>query len=373
MQSHSDSTATMSAQHAYPFLSQPPRGQDIYAPGDAVPAQHTRRRSLAAISNWASSVQPGAPAPLSPTKNQFAESSRAPEIRSSRRHSVKPAPPPPMEYIPGSPSSSDQSGSPATKQEFKAELRPAEYAPVYVQLPTTPPADQPSGSRKGLRFRSLSLKPSSRSKSSTDSAPPPPPPPKERKEKKPKHRDEGHPMQLATDLALAQLLGGGSIEHHMKQAAEKEAKRAGAKKVNGQYVGVGDVYRDAEGRVWRDRDEAWEHHALIERNTRQAEQEVWGRRERRGRTHADFGGDVSPTSSLESYDAPAHHGKAKRRPEPLDLAPSRPSTSSRKHYAGDARREFLDSSFVPPPAPSETKRSGLLNMFKSSSSKKGSQ
>ncbi|EKM50564.1 uncharacterized protein PHACADRAFT_263915 [Phanerochaete carnosa HHB-10118-sp] len=363
----------MSAQQAYPFLSQPPHGQDIYAPRDAVSAPHVRRRSLAAISNWASSVQPGAPPPLSPTKTKFAESSRAPEIRSSRRHSVKPAPPPPMEYIPDSPSSSDQSISPATKQEFKAELRPAEYAPVYVQLPNTPPADQPSGSRKGLRFRSLSIKPTSRSKSSTDSAPPPPP--KEKKEKKSKHRDEGQPMQLATDLALAQLLGGGTIEHHIKQAAEKEAKRAGAKKVNGQYVGVSDVYRDAEGRVWRDRDEAWEYHALVERNTRRAEEEdeVWGHRERRGRTHADFGGDASPTSSLENYDAPVHHGKTRRRPEPLDLTPSRPSTSLRRHYVEDARREFLESSFVPPTAPTENKRSGLLSMFKSSSSKKGSQ
>lgn len=382
MQSHSDTIATMSAQHVYPFLSQPPHGQDIYASQEAAPTQYTRRRSLAAISNWASSVQPGAPAPLSPSKSKFAESSRAPEIRASRRHSVKPAPPSPMEYIPDSPASSDQSGSPAAKQEFKANLHATEYAPVFVHLPNTPPADQvhapiapsaPSSSRKGLRFRSLSLKPTSRSKSTADAAPQSSSS-KEKKEKKAKHRDEGHPMQLATDLALAQLLGGGSIEHHIKQAAEKEAKRAGAKKANGQYVGVSDVYRDAEGRVWRDRDEAWERRGLVERNAPSRDDEAWGRRDRRGRAQPDFGGDVSPTSSLENYDAPLHHGKAKRRPEPLDLTPARPSASSRRHPAEDARREFFESSFVPAAAPVETvKRSGLLNMFKSSSSKKGSQ
>lgn len=271
-----------------------------------------------------------------------------------------------MEYIPDSPGSSD--GSPTTKQEFKTELRATEYAPVYVQLPSTP-NEQPSGSRKGLRFRSLSLKPSARSKGG-DGAPPPVPP-KDKKEKKPKHRED-LPMQLATDLALAQLLGGGTIEHHIQQAAQREAKRAGARKgPDGQYTGVADVYRDAEGRIWRDRDEAWEYHALIERNAPREEEQTWARRERRGR---GVPGDVSPTSSLENYDAHAHHGKSKRRPEPLDLASSKSPASSRRQYADDARREFLESSFVPPVPPSEPKqRSGLLNMFKSSSSKKGHQ
>ncbi|GJE99273.1 hypothetical protein PsYK624_155260 [Phanerochaete sordida] len=350
----------MSTPHAYPFLSQPPHGQDIYAATDAASVKHTRRRSLAAISNWASNVQPGAPAPVSPSKAKFApESSRAPEIRAARRHSVKPAPPPPMEYIPDSPSGSDQSGSPAAKQAFKADLRPTEYAPVYVQLPHTPPPDAPKG--KGLRF--LSLKSAPRAPKDAGA---PPPPPKEKKEKKEKKRREDVPMQLATDLALAQLLGGGTIEHHIRQAAERDAKRAGARREGGTYAGVADVYRDADGRVWRDRDEAWEYQALVGR-TREEPDEAWACRDRRARTQ----GDASPVSSLESYDAPAHHGKSKRRPEPLDLAGSRPSTSSRRHHGEDARREFLESSFASEGAGGTKSRSGLLNMFKSS--KKGGQ
>lgn len=367
-------TETISAMPAYPFLSQPPQ--------DHVPqSQNARRRSLAAISNWASSVQPGAPAPISPTtKGKFVEPAPRPaEIRAARRHSVKPtpAPPPPIDYLPESPSSSDQSVTPTTKPDFKGDLKTG-YT-VFVALPPTPTTPT-TPSRKGLsRLRGLSIKPSSRSKPSAETSHPSSSSSgasasKDKvKEKKKSKYDDARPAQLATDLALAQLMGGGSIEHHIRQAAEKEAKRAGAKKVNGQYVGVGAVHRDNDGRVWRDQDEEWEYTHLLGREAEGAENQEWVR----------FSEDSSRTSpSVDNHERSRHHTKSKRRPEPLDLAPSRPHGSSRRGYSvdqSDAHHEFLQSSFTPAPGAMasnasldvSSKRSGLkLNMkgmFKKSS------
>ena len=370
---------TMSAMPAYPFLSQPP--QELYKSPEPSQGHHARRRSLAAISNWASSVQPGAPAPISPTKAKYTESvtARPAEIRAMRRHSVKPAPAPPspVGYLPDSPSSSDQSTTPTTKPDFKRDLQTG-YTSVYVTLPegrapptpTTPTAPSvPAPSRKGFT-RLLSLKPASSSSSSPASSS------KEKtKEKKKSKYDEARPAQLATDLALAQLMGGGTIEHHMRQEANREAKRAGAKKVNGQYVGVEVLHRDAEGRVWRDRDEELEYAGLLDREGPRAESQEWVR-------FSEDSGRTSQSSSVENHERSRHHGKSKRRPEPLDLAPSMPHGSHRTHAVDsmDARREFLQSSFAPAAAPMESqvsldvssgKKTGLKmsmkGMFKKSS------
>lgn len=357
MQTRSETIATIpAAQHAYPFLSQPP--MDVYASPDALPQSHnTRRRSLAAISNWASNVQPGAPAPLTPPvhKSKFTEPAPHPaELRAARRHSVKPVPPPPVNYVPESPSSSDQSATPTSKPDFKADLQAPGYTSVYVQLPpdgrsvpTTPTsAAAPSSSRKGLaRFRSLSLKPAARTKPAPEAASSSSAAAKEKKKEKKARYDDARPAQLATDLALAQLLGGGSMEHHIRQAAEKEARRAGAKRgAHGQLVGVADVHRAADGRVWRDADEELEYARLLPRERARAADEWVRFEERRGRAEASC--DSSSASSLEHCD---RAGKAKRRPEPLDLARAKPQRA----YAVDpeeARRDFLQSSYNPAPA-----------------------
>jgi hypothetical protein len=409
MQSRSETVpGAHAAQHAYAFLSQPPP-QDIYSSQEAATQAHyARRRSLAAISNWASSVQPGAPVPISPsTKAKFAESSSSHgvnhEMRPSRRHSVKPTPPPPMEYLPDSPSSSDQSDSPAAKTNFKADLQPAGYTSVYVTLPNTPTAEHTPDGRvvppmpasaaptssaskgKGFaRLRSLAMKPSSSSSTSASTSA------KDKKDKKSKYA-EARPAQLATDLALAQLLGGGTLEHHMKQAAEHDARRAGTArrdKRTGQLVGVDAPYRDADGRVWRDEAERWEHRGLLDGSDaarrRDGEDSEWVQfngaarpPRRRSEVPPVREESSSPTSSVENYERPRHGGKTKRRPEPLDLAPSRPAYSV---DAADARREFLESSFEPaaevvPSAKRSALKPAMLNvksMFKSSG-KKGAQ
>lgn len=369
MQTRSETLAAPGAQHAYAFLSHPPSHDPYTVPDPNMPqSRYTRRRSLAAISNWASNVQPGAPAPISPgTATKFADSAsssaRPADIRTMRRHSVKPTPPPPVEYLPDSPSSSDQSSpSPVAKPDFKTDPG---YTSVYVTLPNTPTTEQPTTSSgpstsrgKGLdRFKTFSLKPSARSKT----VPEPRPKEKEREKEKKSKYAEARPAQLATDLALAQLLGGGTIEHHMRQAAENEAKRNGARKTNGQVAGVGQPWRDEEGRVWRDEQEQWEYRGLL--------------RDRHGRRQSEAEGDSSPTSSVENYhDRPRaqRDGKTKRRPEPLDLAPSRPHGSSRAYSVDEGRREFAHPAAVVPAEPSG-KRSALkpmFNMFKSSGGRK---
>lgn len=74
---------------------------------------------------------------------------------------------------------------------------------------------------------------------------------------------KARPPPLATDLALAQFIDGGNVEDQIKRYNDARARSDGAGKVNGQLVGVGDVYRDEDGNAWRDREEALEHARLL--------------------------------------------------------------------------------------------------------------
>ncbi|KAF9820542.1 hypothetical protein IEO21_01245 [Rhodonia placenta] len=71
------------------------------------------------------------------------------------------------------------------------------------------------------------------------------------------------PPPLAAELALAQLADGGKMDDHIRRFAEAQARAGGAMVVDGKLVGVGDVWRDGEGGVWRDQDEEWEYAHLL--------------------------------------------------------------------------------------------------------------
>lgn len=373
MPSHSETLAVPQAEQAYAFLTQPPpqkkRGTQQPSASQDVPSsvqsENPRRRSLAAISNWASSVQPGPPAPLSPNKTAYAEPPRP--SKSGRRYSAQVAPPSPVTYIPDSPTSSTDT------PVMKPDLQAVGYTSVFVQLPKTPPVqftpdgrvdvfspaateDTEDSRMSKRRFRSLSMKPPGRSKSisvaSTQQSKP-----SAAKEKKSKHADT-RPPQIAQELALAQFLGGGSVQHHMKQYAEKQAKRSGAKKENGQVVGVTPLWQDGQGGVWRDQEEQWEYTHLLggpERNGSRRDVDWVQFDEERG---VGMGRESSETVNSEldrrrarqGHDAPefnvdvfsSGHTKPKRRPQPLDIIPPH------DFDAAQARQEFLQSSFTAP-------------------------
>lgn len=441
-------TAVPVAPQAYPFLAQPPShkkrsAQQILA-SDApsrTQAENPRRRSLAAINNWASSVQPGPPAPQSPHKASFNEVPRS--SKPSRRHSAMPSPPSPVSYLPESPASSTHTITPDMKADMKSELQAVGYTSVFVTLPRTPPAEYTPDGRIAVprspttaapaasaeldnsrsatrRFRSLSMKPPSRSKPAAPQPKSTPAPTHAAvtKEKRSKYA-EMRPAPLATELALAQFTGGGTFDHHVKQYSEKQAKHSGAaRKENGQLVGVGDVWRDEQGGIWRDQEEEWEYTHLLggaERNAGSAEvgwvefdeqRGVGELDDRRGSVstvdsdldpryavtaNADPRGASVPSQHLLKSPefnvgvfAPNPHNASKRRPHPLNLAPPQSSYSL---DAAEVRRDFLQSSFAPPskfyanPGQSTVsvnttsgKRSGLLkNLFKVGSKKSGRQ
>ena len=394
------SAAVPQTTQAYAFLSQPPpEKKQPHTSHDApsfLQSENARRRSLAAISNWATHVQPGAPAPSSPNKTSFPDTARSP--RHGRRHSTQVAqpvaPPAPVHYLPESPTSSEGSVSGAMKQD----LQTVGYTSVFVQLPSTPPAnvehahsDEPEGGRSKRLFKSLSIKPPSRSKT----IPSPLSTPKASssntrtsvtKEKKSKYAED-RPAMLAQELALMQFMGGGKVEHHMKRSAEKQAKKAGAVKgKNGQLVGVSPVYQDGQGGVWRDQEEEVEYaHLLGGTEGRGVSREAtWTQfDDRRGATGRNLrrGSVSTQESDLRSspefnVDVFADRHNPRRRPQPLDLIPPH------SHDTEELRREFLQSSFNPGPlrradpipsdppvAPKKSVISNVKGMFKSKKSK----
>ncbi|KAI0091550.1 hypothetical protein BDY19DRAFT_904198 [Irpex rosettiformis] len=365
MSSQSGATAAVPSLETYPFLAQPPpEKKQPYGSHDApsyTQSENSRRRSLAAISNWATNVQPGAPAPLSPNKTTFSDAPRS--SRHGRRHStqmVQPvAPPAPLHYLPESPTSSEGTVTGAMKQD----LQTVGYTSVIVQLPNTPPPnldqthhDEPENARGKRRFKSLSIKPPSRSKP----IPSPLPTPKASnstsrssttKDKKSKYAEE-RPALLAQELALMQFMGGGKVEHHMKQSAEKQAKKAGAVKgKNGQLVGVAPVWQDGQGGIWRDQEEEVEYAHLLGPTERRdtSGDAPWvqfdGRRGATGRGHRR-GSASTQDSDLRTppdfnVDVFASGHSSRRRPQPLDLV------SPHDRNTEDLRREFLQASFVP--------------------------
>ncbi|KAI0954759.1 hypothetical protein AcW1_006547 [Taiwanofungus camphoratus] len=319
-QLQSSTVTTVKAAPAYPFLSQPPPQkkrptQPLPSPplkasaptSPRVPVNGRRRSATtSAITAWISNVQPGSPAPLTPRRRPSLSSARRPSIspRSGRRPSVSSARVPSTSFLNLFDTPTTASRITPSAKDFKPDLTSVGYTSVFVHFPTTPSSALPAFTdrrpsivalplppvpqtsekpKRGLKhFRSLSaLKPTrSRSKSTTMPSSPPatitkgsvPPPPsahtraetsasvsKNKKSKYAKYR----PPPLAAELALAQLVDGGKMDDHIRQFAEAQARAAGATMVDGKLVGVGDVWRDGAGGVWRDQDEEWEYAHLL--------------------------------------------------------------------------------------------------------------
>ncbi|KZT69297.1 hypothetical protein DAEQUDRAFT_726885 [Daedalea quercina L-15889] len=314
-------TVATSAAPKYPFLSQPPPQkkrptQPLPSPPAQAPASPRspvtgRRRSAttSAIAAWIVNVQPGSPAPPTPRRRTSISSSRRPSIspRScSQRPSVGSGRVPSASFLNVSESPTNLIHVTPSLKDFQPDLTAVGYASVFVHFPKTPssaayPDRHPSPlvlpispapltpekpAKRGLKhFRSLSVlkRSRSRSKSTTmpsmpspsfitrHAAPPIPPTPahsraqsrddvnKSKKSKYAKYR----PPPLATELALAQLADGGKMDDHVRRFAEAQARAGGAQMVNGTLVGVGDVWRDGAGGIWRDQDEEWEYAHLL--------------------------------------------------------------------------------------------------------------
>ena len=304
----------------YSFLSQPPPqkkrptqplpspprepSQSFGAPALA----RSRSATTSAITAWASEVAPGTPAPGSPRHSPYAFSRRSSLSRSSlsrpvsRRNSITSVHVPSASFLTFSESPTAASRvviTPSVKEFSSADLTLVGYTSVFVRLPHTPISASPSrrsplhappipsstvAKGKSLKsFRSLtSLKAGRRARSHSTTAPSTPPLPKNMavlamKEAKKAHAATSaavaknkkskyakyRPPPLATELALAQFMDGGKMDDHVTRYAEAQAKAAGAAKVGGQLVGVGDVWRDGEGGIWRDQDEEWEYAHLL--------------------------------------------------------------------------------------------------------------
>ncbi|THH01903.1 hypothetical protein EW026_g866 [Hermanssonia centrifuga] len=159
------------------------------------------------------------------------------------------------------------------KTPFTPDMNKHISSPILPQS-AAPPSPSKASSRGLKHFRSLTaLKPSRRARSRA-----PPSPPLSAKKtsvetrraraqsimnsKKLKY-SKALPAPLGNELALAQLMDGGKLEAHVKCFAENQAKAVGAVKVNGQLVGVGDVWRDEQGGIWMDQDEEWEFTHLL--------------------------------------------------------------------------------------------------------------
>lgn len=291
----------------YPFLTQPPPQkkrptQPLPSPPAQAPASPVRpplgrRRSatIGAIVAWRTEVHPGSPAPYSPRRSPSVFSVR--RTSNSRRPSMNSGRVPSGSFFHFGDASTPASRFTLTPSagDFPTDLAALGYTSVFVRFPGTPvspdqcgatyktssptlPRSPAKDTRRGLKhFKSLtSLKTARRARSR---APPSPPfsPVKASAEarrsralsnaavaktKKSKYA-KLRPAPLNNDLALAQFMDGGHLEDHVKRYAELQAKAAGAVKVDGQLVGVGDVWRDGEGGIWRDQDEEWEYAHLL--------------------------------------------------------------------------------------------------------------
>jgi hypothetical protein len=93
------------------------------------------------------------------------------------------------------------------------------------------------------------------------------------------------PVPLASELALAQLVDGGSMETNIHRFNKAHAKAVAC---SGQSTGVGDVYRDGKGGIWLDQDEEWEYAGLLDGDD-DAEDTPW----------VDFGGSQSGNVGID--------------------------------------------------------------------------
>ncbi|KAI0730973.1 hypothetical protein C8Q76DRAFT_669716 [Earliella scabrosa] len=320
-----DTTAPAQAQPApaYPFLAYPPPQkkrptQPLPSPPVRPPCSpsHPRRRSAttSAIAAWVAAVHPGSPAPYSPRRRSSISSTRRSSHGSasivSRRASASAGTPHSASFLSfhDTPTTASRQVITPLVKDFKPDLTSVGYTSVFVHFPDTPLSatvplytsngkvrppphfqraaphspSSPVKPAKGLKhFRSLSaLKTGKRTRSKSVAMRGPPSPAMKspihakasraqasaavsasKKSKYAKFR----PPPLATELALAQLADGGSIEDHIRRFAEAQAKAGGASELtrDGRLVGVADVWRDGMGGVWRDQDEEWEYAHLL--------------------------------------------------------------------------------------------------------------
>ncbi|THU88760.1 hypothetical protein K435DRAFT_842092 [Dendrothele bispora CBS 962.96] len=331
----------------------------VDTPATALPPSKpavSRRRSstFTAITNWALAVQPGTPAPVSPSRRPSIVHSRARSGSSSFIHLVE------------TPTTSKV--TPSNTEEKSLDLTSHGYTSVFVHLPYTPTTPSPYlrrantgahenipvppvpttpktatvsglkrirsfGMLKRARAKSNAAAPSASSTGPTIPLPPTPPPlpmslahrsrsrsgsisPKSpitssssisssktksrpithgksksfsasstKREKKSTttaaaaHHHPALPPSLASELLLMQFVDGGSLESHAHRMMEKQAKAvapAGRKttttttKTGGSKPGqdaplaLNTVYRDENGVMWWDEEEALEYKALLD-------------------------------------------------------------------------------------------------------------
>ncbi|KAL0570027.1 hypothetical protein V5O48_011935 [Marasmius crinis-equi] len=257
----------------------------------------TRRRSstFTAITNWASLVQPGTPAPLSPVKRRrpslhrrIASSSTSPSFLLTPT-AAKPVTP-------------------------NVDLTTLGYTSIFVRLPVTPETPSPFRSRepvfpevpaksgKGLKkIKSMGILRRNRAKSvvgdatgtsSTTSTTTSRPRPRSRSRSgsisptKPTLKRPGHvksksvsattptksrsrankthpplPPALQNELLLMQFTGGGTLEANAQKLMKERSKAHGAGP-----AAVDTVYRDENGVMWLDEEERVEYQSLIPNN-----------------------------------------------------------------------------------------------------------
>ncbi|KAJ7221942.1 hypothetical protein C8J57DRAFT_1392544 [Mycena rebaudengoi] len=384
----------------FAFLSSPP----------SAPA---RRRSNSAITTWVAHVQPGSPAPRSPRRRPSTSSQRRPSVVARR---------PSVSFI-------TLIDTPTTGSAKDFDLTNLGYSSVFVHFPATPSTPSPflpksaaaipvpvpvspttTKPRRTLNhFRSLSaLTRRAKSPMPVPAVPalPPSSPTKSKsitKRKKAQYntvKPRAAAPPLANELAMMQFADGGSLESHAKRVMAHQARQAGA------GVGVGAVWRDAQGGLWWDEDEEWEYMHLLQGaapNTTgngwvQFEKEELERRGSVSTQDSDLDArhavqpaedehafvpralrrrpDVRPRPAHEflldaaAFGAPSHakspsatttttsttttkaKGPARRRPAPLKLARPHAHAHHAPHTA-DSRVDFLAASFAPaPPVPS---------------------
>lgn len=282
--------------------------------------------------------------------------------------------------------------------DFKADLTAHGYAPVFVHLPNTPstpsvyrpqprtppPSQQAKKTRTLRTFRSLGMLRRARVPNSPTKPHSPTKKRTEMKKSKAANKKTLYPPPLANELALMQFSGGGTMSQHAQalQAAQDTA-------------GVGCAFKDAQGTLWWDADEALEYKHLLESPSHKENGWVQfvgpdgeERRESVSTQNSDpmssQDSDLDPARAVQpaddltaarppllaiaprrrrspgymTVDAAALTGlagnnrKTRRRPAPLALHPQ-PQQACTASSPGDARRAFLDASFAPAPAPAK--------------------
>ncbi|KAJ7272697.1 hypothetical protein B0H12DRAFT_1215786 [Mycena haematopus] len=221
-----------------------------------------RRRSNSAIASWAAKVQPGSPAPRSPRRSSVCSASfvlvDTPSVKDFDLTNL---------------------GYSSVFVQFP--ITPSTPSPFHPKAPTHPfahiplppvPASPPAKRRALKHFRSLSALTRTRAKSVSSAPMPPTPAPKSPNpsaaRKKAQYKS-ARPAPLANELAMMQFADGGSLESHAQRVMAAQARAAGP------GVGVGAVFRDANGGFWWDEDEEWEYAHLLANQPQQQNDGQW--------------------------------------------------------------------------------------------------